>query len=313
MQRKISIVCMSLMLAALAVSMVSIPKAHAFASSINVSLSGLGVSGFTDPTTSATVDGIGAGSTLTVTVAIVANTFTPAYQRNITVGFKGDWMNQYQNASNASSSTTLALSSNQQGTATVSVTMPSTGGLTDHTWNVAVWDGAANSLNGAACSIGNNPNGPTAACDLIPYSDAGYSQLAIYTSDQLSGAQANVQAASAISSVGSAITLVTGSLVHTPPPGATAAAGQLAQANTEMSLGSQSWRNGDYSGAKNHYQNALNDANAAANSLTSQGGGTDEANLVNLILGGTGIALIGVGALLAGLGAFVHYIRKPKP
>ncbi len=312
MQRKISVVCLSLMIAVLATATVGMPKAHAFTSSITVSLSGLGVSGFADPTTGVTVNGIGAGSTLTVTVAIVANSFTPAYQRNVTVGFKGDWMNQYQNATNASPGSTLALSSNQQGTATISVTMPTTGGLTDHTWNVAVWDGAANSLNGATCNIGNNPNGPVAACDLIPYTDAGYSQLAIYTSDQLSGAQASVQAGSAISSVNSAIALVTtASLNH--PPGVTAAAGQIAQANTEMSLGSQSWRNGDYGGAKSHYQNALNDANAAANSLTGQGGGVDEANLVNLILGGTGIALIGVGALLAGIGAFIYFRRKPKP
>jgi hypothetical protein len=100
--------------------------------------------------------------------------------------------------------------------------------------------------------------------------------------------------------------------LHTSTPGVTAASGQLAQAQTELALGSQSWSNGDYSGAKNHYQNALNSANAAAGSLTNQGGGVDNATLVNLILGSTGIALIGIGALFAGLGAFSYWRRKPK-
>jgi hypothetical protein len=309
-RRKTLIAFLPLVLGALALSAISVPRAHSFTSSITVSLGGLGVTGFTDPTTRAPVDGIGAGSTLTVTVAIVANSYTPAYQRNITVGFEGDWMSQYQNASNASPSSTLALSSAAQGTTTISVTMPSNGGLTDHTWNVAVWDGKANSLNGATCSRGNNPDGPSAACDLISYSDALYNQLAIYTGDQLSGAQAASQAANTIGNLPTTTTLLTGSYSHNP--GATAAAGQISQANTELALGSQSWRNGDYSGAKTHYQNALNDANAAANSLTGQGGGTDEANLVNLVLGGTGIMLVGVGALLAGLGVFFRYVRKPK-
>jgi hypothetical protein len=70
--------------------------------------------------------------------------------------------------------------------------------------------------------------------------------------------------------------------------------------------------NGDYAGAKTHYQNALNDANAAAGSLTNQGGGVDNATLINLLLGGIGIALIGIGALLAGLGGFFYLRRKPK-
>jgi hypothetical protein len=77
-------------------------------------------------------------------------------------------------------------------------------------------------------------------------------------------------------------------------------------------MGAQSWQNGDYAGAKTHYQNAVNNANAAAASLTNQGGGVDNATLLNLVLGGTGIALIGVGALFAGIGGFFYLRRKPK-
>jgi hypothetical protein len=307
-RRKTLVACLPLVIGILVLSAITVPRANAFYSSITVSLSGLGVSGFPDPTTGVTVDGIAAGSTLTVTVVIVAD--SGAYQHNITVGFQGDWMNHYQNASNASPSSTLPLTSNQQGTVTISVSMPSTGGLTDHTWNVAVWDGGENSPSSAACVPLNNP--PGAGCDLISYSSARYELLAIYTSDQLSAAQTSLQAASSVTDVNNQLTALVGTSIHTPPPGATAAAGQLAQANTEMSLGKQSWQNGDYSGAKTHYQNALNDANAAASSLTGQGGGVDEANLANLVLGGTGIMLVGVGALLAGLGVFIRYMRKPK-
>ena len=295
-RRKIVISCLSLLLTALALSSVSTPKAHAAVSS-TVTLSGLGVYGFTDPLTLATVDGIGSGSTLTVTANLLAPA-SPSMQHNVTVGFKGDWMSSYQNASNAGPGSTLALTASQQASVTVSVTMPSTGGLTTYTWTVIICDGPSNAK--------------TASCTTTT-SGALYHPLAVYTGDQLSAAQASVTAASAIANVNGAITLVTGSFVHTPPPGATAAAGLIAQASTEMTLGSQSWKNGDYGGAKTHYQNALNDANAAAGSLTGQGGGVDEASLVNLVLGGTGIALIGVGALLAGLGVFFHYIRKPKP
>jgi hypothetical protein len=292
-RRKIVVSCLSLILVTLALSSISTPMAHAAVSS-TVSLSGLGVNGFTDPLTGNMVDGIAASSTLTVTVAVLAPS-SPTEQHNVTVGFKGDWMNSYQNATNANQGS-LTLTASQQATITIPVTMPSTGGLTAYSWTVIVCDGPVNSK--------------TSPCSFTS-SSSPYHSLAVYTSDQLSGAQAQVQANSAISNVNTELTLLTGAL-HTPPPGATAAAGQIAQANTEMSLGSQSWKNGDYSGAKTHYQNALNDANAAANSLTGQGGGVDEANLVNLILGGTGILLVGVGAILAGLGVFVRYMRKPK-
>jgi hypothetical protein len=293
-RRKIVVSCLSLILATLAISSISTPKAHAAVSS-TVSLSGLGVNGFTDPLTGNTVDGIAASSTLTVTVAVLAPS-SPSEQHNVTVGFKGDWMNSYQNATNANQGS-LALTASQQATETIPVTMPSTGGLTAYSWTVIVCDGPVNSK--------------TSPCSFTSSSSSPYHSLAAYTSDQLSAAQASVQAASTISNVNSELALITSSTLQ-KPAGTTAAAGQIAQANTELSLGKQSWLNGDYSGAKTHYQNALNDANAAAGSLTGQGGGVDEANLVNLVLGGTGIMLVGVGALLAGLGVFFRYMRKPK-
>ncbi len=320
-RRKIIVACLSVLLVGLALP--SIPRAHAFLAfpPTGVTFTGLGVSGFTDPVSGTTVDGIAAGSTLTVNVYLVASSGSALtqYQRNVTVGYKGDWMSAYQNATNANPTSTLSMTSGQVATVTISVVTPTTGGVAPHSWSVAVWDGASNSLNAATClsqfDRGFNPDkqgSPLAvppACDLIP--TTGFNSLAIYTSDQLSAAQANVAANNVIGNVQTQVTALSGGFLHNAPPGVTAAAGQLAQAQTELALGGQSWHNGDYSGAKSHYQNALNDANAAAASLTGQGG-ADSASLVNLLLGGTGLALIGIGALFAGLGAFFFLRRKPK-
>ena len=304
--KKILIASLSVLLV-LALPAVSIPRAHAFTSTQSVTLNGLSVSGFTDPLTGTTVTGIATGAVLTVNVYLVASSVV--YQRNVTVGYKGDWMNTYQNATTASSSSTLSLTAGQTATVTLSITMPTTGGITPHVWSVAIWDGASNSLNAASCPNGNLEK--SASCNLISNGSAGYSPLAVYTGDQLSAAQANVQAEAGITNVNAAIAIVTGGLLKSAPPGSTAAAGQIAQANSEDALGDQSWTNGDYAGAKNHYQNALNDANAAGASLAGQGG-SDNANLVNLLLGGVGVALIGIGGLFAGLGAFFYLRKKPK-
>jgi hypothetical protein len=304
MQRKrILVACLSLLLVGLALP--SIPRAHAFfTGNINVTLGNI-IKDFTDPNRN-TVDAAQAGSTLSITVSIQASSVV--YQRNVTMGFKGDWMTQYQNASNANQASTMSLTAGQIGSGTISVTLPSTGATTPaHTWTVAVWDGPANSLNGADCTAGRTEK--TKSCETTTNFNAGYNGLAIYTGDQFGAAQASVQSTTLIASVNLAIISLE---FHPSTPGVTAAAGQLAQARAEQALGAQSWMNGDFAGAKTHYQNALNDANAAAGSLTNQGGGVDNATLVNLILGGTGIALIGIGALFAGLGGFFYLRRKPK-
>jgi hypothetical protein len=303
--KKILVISLSLLLVGLALP--SIPRANAFfVGNINVTLSGI-LRGFTDPNGNI-VDAAQAGSTLTINVAIQASNSLPAYQRNVTIGFKGDWMSQYTNASSASQSATLALTNNQLGSASIPITLPSNGGtLPTHTWTVAVWDGPVNAPNNADCTAGRSER--TKSCDTVTNGGAGYNRLAVYTADQLGAAQSNIQAATQIAAVNTAITQLE---FHPTTPGVTAAAGQLAQARSEQTMGAQSWQNGDYAGAKTHYQNAVNNANAAAASLTNQGGGVDNATLLNLVLGGTGIALIGVGALFAGIGGFFYLRRKPK-
>ncbi len=306
--RKILVACISLLLVGLALPTVSIPRAHAFhTGGISVTLAGI-IKGFTDPN-GGTVDAAQAGNTLTVTVAVQASNSLPSYQRNVTIGYKGDWMTLYTNSSTASPSQTLPLTNSQVGSASISITLPSLGGVAPtHTWTVAVWDGKLNSLNNADCTGGDTERAN--ACVTTNNGGAGYDRLAIYTSDQYAAAQADMQAGTLIASVNTAINQLGSHL--SPTPGVTAAAGQLAQARSEQTLGNQSWQSGDYAGAKTHFQNAVNNANNAAGSLTTQGGGVDNATLLNLILGGTGIALIGVGALLAGIGGFLYLRRKPK-
>ena len=277
------------MLAILALPAANVPKANAFHAnnSFRANLSGILV-GAVDPLFGS-VTAAQASSTVTVSIVIQASGFTPSYQRNVTFGFKGDWMSQYQNASSA----TTPLQSNAIGSATISVTMPAAGGPGSlaHTWTVAVWDGPANAMNPVACPSGDAEKAN--AC----LTTSG-SPITIYTSDQYTALQARSQEKLAISHVGST--------------GFTAAQGQLDQANIESDLGDQSWANGDYGGAKTHYQNALSDANAAAATFVNQAGGATNAAIVQAILSGTGTALFGIGGLLAGIGGFFYLRRKPK-
>jgi hypothetical protein len=276
----------------LALSTTNIPRANAFykAGTITVNLGGI-LADATDPLSFGTVTAAQAGSTITVTVVVQASSFaSPAYQRNITIGFKGDWMTQYQNAS----TNTIPLTTNQVGSATVSITVPSVGAANSvpHSWSVAVWDGKANQLNPVSCpTAGENTN----ACAVVSPGPS----LTFYTADQFAALQARVQASVSIGQVPNTFSLP-------------AAAGQLAQANTELGLGDQSWKNGDFAGAKAHYQNALNDANTATSTFVNQGGGQTNANIASEILASTGTVLFGIGGLLAGIGGFFYLRRKPK-
>jgi hypothetical protein len=293
--KKILVACLSLLLVGLALSIANIPRTNAFhrAGSITVNLGGI-LFGAVDPLSPfGTVNAVQAGSTITATVVVQASSFaSPAYQRNITIGFKGDWMTQYQNAS----TNTIPLTTNQVGSATITVTIPAVGAANSlaHSWSVAIWDGKANALNPAPCPTGGDPENANACVVVTP----GPS-LTFYTADQFAALQARVAANVSIGTVPNTFSLP-------------AAAGQLAQANTELGLGDQSWTNGDYSGAKGHYQNALNDANTATSTFVNQGGGQTNANIVSAILASTGTVLFGIGGLLAGIGGFFYLRRKPK-
>jgi hypothetical protein len=299
--KKILVTCLTVLFVGLALSVVSAPRANAFLigggapqNTVSVTLGGA-LRGFT-PASGGTVDAVQAGTTMPVTVTFQASNFnSPAYVRNVTVGFEGDWMTTYVNAS------ILSLTTSQIGSVTISVTLPSAGGIKPvHGWTVQLWDGPASGLV-SNCNNGNGEDNAAGSksCFTISNGQAGYSSLAIYTADQFGAAQASKQAGIAIANIPST----------TNQP---AAAGQRAQALTEASQGDQSWLNGDYSGAKTHYQNALNNANAATATFTNLGGGSTNADIVNAILTGTGTALFGIGGLLAGIGGFFYLRRRPK-
>ena len=306
-RRKIVIATISLLLVGLALPIANIPKAHAFLANDSVSISGLSLSNYQDNIITGpgvTVNVAASAATVNFNVVLFADNPTTAYNRNVTVGVKFDWMTAYQNATNASSSNTMTLTANQEATVTVSVAVLSTPGMIPHTWSLLIGDGPQNKPIPPSCS--GNINAAGNVC-LI----SSGAPLEIWSGDQISAAQAKFQAGLQITNVGDVLATIRPVLSGTNP-GITNAAGQLAQATTERSLGDQSWQNGDFGGAKNHYQNSLNDANAANSALTSGGGGSDAASITNQVLNGVGIALFGVGSLLAGISGFFYLKRKPK-
>ena len=295
-RRKIVIATLSLLIVGLALPGANLSKAHAFTSGNN----SFSISNVT--TNFASPNGVGSGtvgqsgSTIIVTVTIQASALNnnPAYQRNVTVGYKGDWMSQYQNAS------VLTLTTNQIGSTTISVALPTVGALSpNHFWNIEVWDGPLNT-NIGACQ-GNDSSeqyrgsGSANACFQL-----GSGTINVLTSDQYGAAQARNIANTLINSIG------LGGLSNS------AANAQLDQASAELSLGDQSWRGGDFSSARTHYQNAQTDANNALATAYNLNGGSENAGIVSIIESGTGILLFGIGGLLAGFGGLMYLRRRPK-
>jgi hypothetical protein len=306
-RRKIVIATLSLLLVGLTLPAINVPKAQAFLANQSFTISGLSLTGYNDQviTGGSTVNVASSGATVNFNVVLFADNPTTAYQRNATVGVKFDWMTAYQNATNAGSSNTLTLNANQEASVTVSVSVLSTTGMIPHTWSLLIGDGPQNKPIPPTCS--GNLNGAGNICFIT-----SGTPVEIWSGDQISAAQAKMQASVQISNVDSALLSIRAISISGSNPGITNAAGQLAQANTEVSSGNIAWSNGDYAGAKGHYQNAANDANAAANALTGAGGGADTASITNQVLNGVGIALFGVGSLMAGIGGFFYLRRKPK-
>ena len=76
------------------------------------------------------------------------------------------------------------------------------------------------------------------------------------------------------------------------------------QANLALNLYGQA----DFTGAKNAYQTALNDWNQALSADKSTGGGLELGQTVQ----GWGFLLLGIGAVVAGVGGIVYAFRRPK-
>ena len=287
-RRKIVIATLSLLLVGLSLSSANINKAHAFTTGVYSVEMGNILTGANLP------GGLGggpiaaSGSTITVTTTIQASSFnTPAYIRNVTIGFLGDWMTAYQNAS------ILALSTNAIGSQIISVTVPTVSAISlDHTWSVKIWDGPATGLVGT-CSGGDVGNERATGCTVIRSST-----VTIVTGDQYAAAQARNTAKTTLNNVFALSN--------------SAAQAQLDQANAEIALGDSSWSSGDFANAKTHYQNAQTDTNNALATAYNLNGGSANAGIVSVIESGTGILLFGIGGLLAGFGGLMYLRRKPK-
>ncbi len=260
-RRKIAVACLSLLLVVLAMPTTNINKAHAFTSGNNsVTISNV-LTGFVSPSNVGSGTVAQAGTSISVIAVVQASipqpvSATNTYTRNVTIGFKGDWMPVYQNAS------IIQLTSGQINSVTLSIALPSAGSVSQgHTWTVEIWDGPATGAV-AGCTAGDAENyansGTPKSC--FPLASG---TLSILTGDQYSAAQAR-----------NAANKILGSLV----------------------VG----------------QNAQNDANAAVATQVNLGGGATNAGIVSTILSGTGIALFGIGGLLAGIGGFFYLRRKPK-
>ena len=287
-RRKIVIAALSLLLVGLALPTANVNKAHAFTTGIYSVQIGNVLTGSNLPSGLGGGPIAASGSTITVTTTIQASSFSsPAYQRNVTIGYTADWMTAYQNAS------ILTLTTNQIGSEIISVTVPTVSAISpSHTWSVKIWDGPATGLVGT-CSGGDVGNERTTGCTVIRSGS-----LTIVTGDQYSAAQARNTAKTTLDNVGSLAN--------------SAANAQLDQANAEIALGDSSWSSGDFAGAKTHYQNAQTDTNNALATAYNLNGGSENAGIVSIIESGTGILLFGIGGLLAGFGGLMYLRRKPK-
>lgn len=292
--RKIAIATLSLLLVGLALP--TPHNAHAFTSTKNSwAITNTFTGDFLPPGLGGTIGQ--SGNTITVTVTIQASAFTPSYQRNITIGFKGDWMSSYQNAS------VLTLQSNLIGSATLSIALPTVNACSQcpsHTWNIEVWDGPLTgnigTCQGNDSTEQNRGSGIATACFQL----TGGS-ITILSADQYTGAQAR-NAANTITAGVARFGL-----------GNSAADAQIAQAGSELSLGDQSWTAGDFAGGKTHYQNAQNDANAAlATAYNLSGSSATSSSIVSPLLASIGTILFGLGGFLAGIGGFFYLRRRPK-
>ncbi len=274
----------------------SIPTGHADDASENMNTTGYTVRRTYDSFYGQTVDAVQAGSTLTFTLTFMADSFRN-FQRNITIGVKFDWMSSFQNTT---SSTPVAMG--QTAYVSLAYTAPSLTGqytnlnLTPHSWTVEAWDMAIGAVWTNSCNYYDNG---IQSCRSF---NNNY-PLAIYSSAQATSILTEQQASAEIS----AIALILGSTKQAPP-GTSSAVASLAAAEEQLNMGQTAYQTGNFNNAQTDFQNALNDANAAQNSLATTGGGTDTATLTSIWLVAVAVLLAGISALLVGFGGF-NYLR----
>ena len=313
--RKFLVPIIALLLVGVAVPL-SVPKGHADDQSTSLTITGLLARRYSDAYLQANsyqnyVDAIQAGNTMTFNVIFTANDY--AYQRNITLGVKFDWMSTYQNTSSYT-----AIYARQTVTISLAYTIPALTGQyanlnqAAHYWTLQAWDMPTTASWHGGC-FDNNYNPAYGAvypmCNSWTnnYYYGQWYPTAIYNTAQATSYTTRLQANAEITALSSAFRT---SL--TPVPGTSAAIAQYSQAQTEMTLADNAYSTGDFTGAQTHYQNALNDANAAQSSLATIGGGTDTATFTSIWVDSAAILLGGIGAILVGFASFKYLRGKTR-
>jgi hypothetical protein len=307
--RKFLVPIFALLLIGVAVPL-SVPRAHADDASESLAISGFLTRGYSDSFLgNIPVDAVQAGNTLTFNLVFAANSYV--YQRNITMGIKFDWMNNFQNTTS-----NTAIYSGQTVTVSLPFTIPALSGQyanlnqAAHTWTLEAWDmavGATWSAN-TGCFDPNSATPPfQPSCKEFYSFNSPNHSVAIYNSAQASSYSNRLQANAIIAALASAFTI---SL--TPAPGASGALASYSQAKTQVTLGDNAYATGDFNTAQTDYQNALNDANAAQNSLGTIGGGTEDATFTSIWLDSIAILLAGIGAILVGVAGFKYLRGKTR-
>ena len=204
------------------------------------------------------------------------------------MGVKFDWMSAFQNTSSP-----IPVQIGQTGFVTRQITIPALTGqyaslnLIPHTWTVEVWDMAVGAVWTNSCNFDDG----TTSCRQFNQSY----QLAVYSSAQASCIQAKQQAGAIITALSNVL-----SSSQQAPPGTNSAVASFTTAQAQLSLGDTAYQTGDFNTAQTDFQNALNDAKAAQNSLATTGGGTDTANLTSIWLVAVAGLMVGSGVLLWG-------------
>ena len=287
---------------------ISVPKARGDdTGSPSLTFTGYLTRGYSDPYLNTAVDAIQAGNTLTFNVLFTANSL--AYQRNLTMGVKFDWMTNYQNTTSD-----IAVFAGQTVTVSLSYTIPVLAGQyanlnqAAHTWTLELWDMAqGGTWTNSGCSDPFVFNGPPFPPSCHSFNNSYPHLLAIYNSAQASCYSSKLQASAIINSLNNAL----GS-TFSPAPGTSAALALLAEANAQKTLADNAYTLGDFNTAQTDYQNSLNDANAAQSSLSTIGGGTDTATFTSIWLDSVAILLGGIGAILVGFAGFKYLRGKTR-
>lgn len=305
--KKILVPVLAILIAGIFTPAISIPKAHADDTSTSLSISGYLARDYNDGFIGCCYDVVQSGNSLTFNV--IFNAGPQNYERNLTLGIKYDWMNNFVNSSEVS------VYGGQTITVTLQYTMPALTGANanlnqvPHSWTLDLWDmplgGTWSTYTG--CYDYNYYSPPFGSSCHQWTSGYPYRSIGIYNSAQASSYGSKLQAGAIISAM-SSILSNTGS----PAPGTSSAIASLAKATTEYDLGNSAYANGDFNGAQTDYQNSLNDANAAQTSLATVGGGTDTSTLTSIWIDSVAILFGGIGALLVGIAGFKFLRTKTR-